>query len=97
MISPASRWIYAVSTLLVAMGFLLPFWPVSVAGILLCGLSGRVVGGIFLGLLLDLAWGAPTGTAHLLFFPMTALAIASLLLRYFGMRYVLDRAPQEHL
>lgn len=93
----SSRWIYAVSFLLASAGFLLPLWPLSVLGVLLCALSGRFAFGLLMGLLLDLAWGAPTGTAQYLFFPFVALALVGVLARYFGSRYFLDRNLQEKI
>jgi hypothetical protein len=95
--TPNSRWIYAVSFALGATGFLLPLWPLSVLGVLLCALSGRFIFALFMGLLLDLAWGAPTGTARFLFFPFFAVALVAALGRYFGGRFLFDRRPQERL
>lgn len=93
----SSRWIYAVSFLLVSTGFLLPLWPLSVLGILLCALSGRAVFAVGMALLLDLAWGAPAGVYRYLFFPFTVLALLAVLARYWGSRYFLDRNPQQRL
>jgi len=95
--TPASRWIYTVSFLLASAGFLVPFWPLSVLGVLLCSFSGRYVFSLMMALLLDLAWGAPTGTAAFLFFPFAALSLAAGLARYWGSRYFLDRNLQERL
>ena len=97
MMSQSSRWIYAVTFLLAATGFLLPFWPLSVLGILLCALSGRWLFAVAVGLLFDIALGAPTGTAHLLYFPYTALALVAALARIIGGSYFLDKTPQETL
>lgn len=95
--SPSSRWIFAVTFVLASTGFLLPFWPLSVLGVVLCALSGRWFFALFIGLMLDIAWGAPTGTAQYLYFPFTALALLCVVARYWGARYFLDRNPQEHL
>ncbi len=53
--SNSTKWILASSFALSAIGFLLPFWPLAVVGILLAALSGRVVFAIAIGLLLDIA------------------------------------------
>ncbi len=95
--SQSSRWIYAVTFLLASAGFLVPFWPLSVAGVLIAALSGRWIFGVILGLLLDLAWGAPTGTLRYLFFPFTILALTGFLARYWGSAYFLDKNPQEKI
>lgn len=95
--SSVSRYLYAVTFALAGAGFLVPFWPLSVAGVAIAALSGRWVFAIIVGLLLDIAWGAPTGTMHLLFFPFTLLALICALLRIFGGRYLLDKQPQETL
>ena len=95
--SQSSRWMYAVTFLLASSGFLVPFWPLSVLGVLLAALSGRWIFGVILGLLLDLAWGAPTGTLRYFFFPFTIVALVGLIARYYGSRYFLDKNPQGKL
>ena len=93
----SSRWIYAITFLLAAAGVLLPFWPLSVVGILIAALSGRWIFAVLVALLVDLAWGAPTGTLHFLYFPFTLLALAAAAARMWGGRYFLDKHPQEKL
>ncbi|OGC86068.1 hypothetical protein A3D70_00875 [Candidatus Adlerbacteria bacterium RIFCSPHIGHO2_02_FULL_54_18] len=93
----SSRWIYAVTFLLAAAGFLLPFWPLTVVGIVLCALSGRWLFAVAVALLFDVAWGAPTGAGHFLLFPFTALALVAGLARLIGGHYFLDKSPQETL
>jgi hypothetical protein len=95
--SRSSRYIYAVSFILGAAGFLLPLWPLSVLGVLLCALSGRFIFALFMGLLLDIAWGAPSGTAQYLFFPFAALALGGVVVHVFGVRYFFDRTVQEKI
>ena len=92
-----SRFIYAVTFLLASAGFLVPLWPLSVAGVLLAALSGRWIFGVLTGLLLDLAWGAPTGTLYYFFFPFTIVALAGFIARYWGSYYFLDRNRQEKI
>lgn len=92
-----SRWIYAVSFVLASSGFLMPMWPLSVLGVMLCALSGRFIFGFVMALLLDIAWGAPTGMAQYLYFPFVLLALVSSAARFFGERYFFDRSLQERI
>lgn len=92
-----SRHIYAITFAIAAVGFLLPFWPLSVVGILLASLSGRYVFALIVGLLLDLGSGIPTGLLHYLFVPFTIVAVCASLLRLFGGAYFLDKTPPDTL
>lgn len=89
----SSRYIYALTFAISATGFLLPFWPLCVVGILIATLSGRYVFGIIVALLIDVGSGVPTGILHYLFVPFTILAIAATLLRVFAGSYFLDKTP----
>ncbi|MES2203381.1 MAG: hypothetical protein V4474_03615 [Patescibacteria group bacterium] len=93
----SSRITYAVSFLLAAGGFLWPFWPLSVLGIILSALTGRWIFAVFMGLLLDVAWSIPTGVWDTIYLPFTALAVVVALLRYFFADYFLDRSPTDTL
>lgn len=93
----ASRWIYAVTFILTALGFLLPFWPLSLLGVALAALSGRWIFATIMALLVDIAWGRPTGLWALLFFPLTFCTLLLVVGRAFGERYLLDRKPPGHL
>ncbi len=95
--SNSTKWILASSFALSAIGFLLPFWPLAVVGILLAALSGRVVFAIAIGLLLDIAYGAPLQTAHMLFFPFAAVAVVGILARVLGKKYILSKDTQDSL
>ncbi len=75
----------------------MPFWPLSVVGVVLAALSGRWIFAVIVGLMLDLAWGAPTGMYRYLFFPFTIVALAGFIVRYWGSRYFLDKNPQERI
>ncbi len=97
MITPASRWIYAVSFALCAMGFLLPLWPLSVLGIALAALSGRWLAGLCMGVLLDLAWGGPMGLAQFLYLPFSIAALVLALVRHYGSSYFLERGSLDTL
>lgn len=85
----------ATSFLLAALGFLLPLWPLSALGILLAGLSGRYLFAIAMGFLFDIAYGAPAGVFHLVWFPFTFLALAALLFWVLARRYFLGSARSE--
>lgn len=93
----SSRWIYAVCFLLAAAGFLLPLWPLCVVGILLAAFSGRWLFALIVAVLIDLAWGVPTGLLHYLFFPFTIVAVLGALARIWGMKYFIDKNPQQKL
>jgi hypothetical protein len=93
--TPASRWIYAVTFILASSGFLVPFWPLALFGVALCALSGRYFFALFLGLLLDLAWGVPTGLLHYLYFPFAILALVCALARLWANRWLFNRQPQD--
>lgn len=95
--TPASRYIYAVSFILIAGGFLLPYWPLCVAGVLLAAFSGRWIFGVCAALLLDIAWGAPGGILHFLPLPFTVLALLCGIARYWGARWFADRGLPERL
>ena len=88
--------IVATSFVLAALGFLLSFWPLSVAGILLAALMGRWVTAILLGLLKDIAYGTPVGVLHFLFFPFTLLALLGIVARQLKLRYF-RKPPVDHL
>ena len=93
----AQRWILAISFALAAAGFLFPFWPLELLGILLAALSGHWIFAVVLGLLLDLAYGAPAGTWHFLYVPFTLLAVASAGVRLAGLRYFIDSSRHDTL
>jgi hypothetical protein len=91
-----TTWILAVSFVLAAAGYLLPFWPLTVCGILLLALSGRFIFAITMGLLFDVAYGAPVGRFHFLYFPFTIVAVIASAVRYSGRQY-LRKSPTDTL
>lgn len=93
----ASRYIYALSFAIAATGFLLPFWPLCVVGILIAALSGRYVFAIIMGLLLDLGFGQPTGITRYLMVPFALLAGIASLMRVYAGAYFLDKTPPDTL
>lgn len=95
--SPAARYIYAITFIITAVGFLLPFWPLMALGILIAALSGRYLFAVFMALLVDIASGMPTGVLRYVFVPFTILALAAALVRILGERYFLDKTPPDTL
>ncbi len=95
--SYSSRFIYAIAFLLASAGFLVPMWPLSVAGIMLAAFCGRWIFAVVVGLLLDIALGAPTGTYQYFFFPFTIVALVGLIAHYYGKQYFFDRNQQEKI
>jgi hypothetical protein len=89
--SNTHKWILATSFATAAAGYLLPFWPLSVVGIMIAALSGRALFALSIGLLFDIAYGAPQGTMHLLYFPFTICAIVGIVARTFGLKYFLSK------
>lgn len=93
----STRLLVALCFVLAAMGFLLPFWPLSALGILIAALAGRFLFAIGVGLLLDIAYGTPVGTLQVLWFPFTLFAVISLILRLLAKRYLMGRGQPETL
>ena len=92
----STYWVSLVSFIIAAVGFLLPFWPLTAVGVLLAALSGRWFFAILLGLLIDVAYGAPVGRFYFLYVPFTLLAVVGALARYFfAGRF--RQAPSQHL
>jgi hypothetical protein len=92
-----NRWVVAAYLVFGAIGFLLPFWPLSALCVLMLALGGRWFVALLLGLVLDLAWGAPVGLLHALMFPFTLLAAVSALVRLAAADYFIDRDLPERL
>lgn len=65
----------------VAAGFLFGFWPLCLIGVMLAAALGRSVSALLLGLLLDVAYGVPAGFLHVVYFPITLFAVASVLVQ----------------
>ena len=92
-----SRLIYAESFVIVGAGFLVPLWPLCACGILLAALSGRWVFATAEGLLIDIAWGAPGGLLHYVYFPFTVVALVAALMYMAFSSYFVDRTPTDTL
>lgn len=93
----AGQWLLPVFFVLVGAGFFLPFWPLSVLAVVLAGLMGRSIFAVALGLLLDIAWGIPTGILGALMFPATLLALLCIGLRFFANRHLLGKTLPKKL
>ena len=89
--------VLAIAFLFVATGFLVPFWPLSVVGIVGAALLGHFVFALIVGAILDLAYGSPTGLLHYTFFPFTLLAGMSSVLYIAGKKFLVGKAPPEHV
>ncbi len=76
---------------------MLPFWPLCIVGILLAALSGRWIFAVGIALLVDVAWGGPTGAFSFMVFPFTALALFATAVRILGSKYFVDRNLPERL
>jgi hypothetical protein len=92
-----SRFFIALIIAITLGSFLLNFWWLAAAGVVLAGFVGRGIFAPGLGLLLDLGYGAPLGLASYFFFPFLALGLATIVLRYAVKRYVLRRASADRL
>lgn len=88
---------YALSFVVAAVGFMLPFWPLCALGILVAALAGRYAFAIVLALLIDLGFGMPTGSLSRLVVPFTLLAGAAAALRLLASSYFLDKTPPDTL
>lgn len=93
----SSRYIYALSFAIAAIGFLLPFWPLCVIGVLIAALSGRYVFAVIMALLLDVGSGMSTGLWRYVYVPFTMLAVIASLARAYGSAYFLDKTPLDRL
>ncbi len=91
------KWLFIISFLLLSGGFVIGYWEVSLLGILVAGGAGMPLAAVGLGLLLDIAYGAPTGLAQYLFFPFTIAGLISIALRWLALRFMLTRSTQETL
>lgn len=80
------------AAVLVAVGLLVGFWPLCLAGVVFAALVGRWVSAFLLGLLMDVIYGAPTGFLHVLYFPFALCALASILVR----SVIIDRIRATH-
>jgi hypothetical protein len=94
MMNSSTTWIVSTSFLIAAAGFLLPFWPLTVAGIALCALSGRIFFAVAIGMLLDVGYGAPVGPYQALYAPFTLCALVFSALRMFGGQYMRKRGVE---
>ena len=93
----SSRYIYALSFAIAAIGFLLPFWPLCVLGVLIAALSGRYIFAVCMALLLDVGSGESVGLWRYVYVPFTLLAVAASLLRAYSSAYFLDKTPLDRL
>ncbi len=74
-----------------ALGVLVPFWPLLILSILLLASGGRLILALAFGILLDIAFGVPTGMFAPLYFPFTVVALLAALGMRLGARFMIDR------
>lgn len=78
------RLIYSIAALLaVVLGFGLPFWPLSVLGLLVAATAGQYVLAIAIGIFLDVVYGSPLGYLHLVRVPFMLFSIALCAVHYY--------------
>lgn len=79
---------------LVALGYLLPLWPLCVLGLALLSLFGRWAWALVLAAFLDILWGAPPFAPWM---PLPFMLVAALLAlaRLWGRKYLFDREPMK--
>lgn len=92
-----NKWVYTATFACAAAGLILPFWPLTVLGVVMAVLYGRVVYGLCLALIFDLILGVPTGILYWVHFPLFVLALFCFLLRYLALRYMLERGSPGRL
>jgi len=73
--------------LLLAAGFVLPYWPLGLLGLLVAAAAGQYLAAVAVGLLLDVLYGVPVGQWHFLHVPFTLLALLLCVLHYFLSAY----------
>ncbi len=78
-----------VTTALLVAGVLW-WWPLGPLGVIVAALYWPLAG-VLAGLFLDLLWGAPEGTLHVLYFPWTLLAVVMALAHYLSPRFFFSR------
>lgn len=93
----SNRIILALSFLLAAMGFLIPFWPLEILALIVATFGGYPLFALAVGVLLDLAYGIPTGPLQYVFFPFTLFALITIGARLLSRRYMFGRQPPEHI
>jgi len=87
----SDTWIYIGSFALGAGGLIFSFWPLTLLGIAIAVLYGHEFYGTFLALIFDLVLGVPTGLLGYAHFPLVIFALICFVVRYFALRYVLER------
>lgn len=91
----ADTWVYIGAFLLAVGGLIFSFWPLILLGIAIAVLYGHEFYGAFLALLFDLVLGVPTGMLGYVHFPLVIFALLCFVVRYFALRYVLERAGSD--
>jgi len=69
---------------------LLKWWPIAALAVAAGALLAPPLG-VGLGLVLDIAWGAPPGALHFLYFPWTLLALVIVSARALAPKFFFSR------
>ncbi len=93
----ATHWLALSIYVVSSASFVLQFWPLAAVGVIALTFVGGGLLSLPLALLLDLAYGEPTGYAAYLFFPYTVAALAIVTIRHTAGRYFLRRASRDTL
>lgn len=70
------------------LGFLIPWWPLTLLGLILLAMGGRWVPAFLCAFFLDVVYGVPPGHLHILPFPFTFLVCVMLIVQLLLVRYV---------
>lgn len=88
----SERLMLAVGAILFGAGLIVPWWPLSLLGVLTYAVIGRWFIALVLALFLDLVFGTPTNLWRHILFPFVFVALAVALMRAFLARHVRDRS-----
>jgi hypothetical protein len=91
----ADTFVYVGAGALAVGGLIFSFWPLTLLGIAIAVLYGHEFYGTFLALLFDVILGVPTGVLEYVQFPLVIFALVCFVVRYFALRYVLERAGSD--
>lgn len=88
----SERLIIAAGMALFGAGLLLPWWPLSLLGVLTFALMGQWFIALMCALFLDLVFGIPTSALRYTLFPFSLATLALVLVRALLTRHVRDRS-----
>lgn len=77
--------------------FVLQWWPLALAGVLIAALSGQGPFAVCFGFILDVAYGAPPGMLQYTLFPFTLCALIGWAVHHVAKQYLFDSSLQNRL